>query len=230
MQLHLNLVPDFIGRADNAMGHHVLLLAPILGAFALGGLITWSAARYQVEVYRKKCAVILNARDEILEYANTLSKLVPQTRAQRSKNNDELNLLQVVGSIKEQLHDIERRVARLELREARPREAIKQSIERSKTSAGEGPKLTDKPNRSDRQDRPARALHLGPAAALVPRAIVGQPKPADLLQRMADIICPDKDRDSIVSFQAEALAVRGPAPALIRPPEAPTGPAWERLT
>lgn len=219
--------PGLSPKADGAMGQQLLLLSAILGAFALGVLITWSAVHFQVEAYRQQSAAVLHARDDILQYAKALSKLVPQMRAQRSTRHDELDLHRIVGLIKDHLHAVERRVNRLESQEATPCEPIKPSIERGKLPTGQGPILTQSPIQNRRLTIP----HALPAPALAPRTIVEQPKPpADLLQRIADIICPDKDRDSIVSFQAEALAVRGPAPALISPPEAPTGPAWERLT
>jgi hypothetical protein len=213
------------------MGQQLLLLGAILGAFALGGVTTWFVARYQIEAYRKQSAAILKARDQILDYASTLSKLIPATKTERARQQDVLNLHDVVGSIKDHLQDIQNRVNRLELRQARERESFKRTVEPAKFSDQESYNQTRRSNEPKRDDAARPDLQGAPAATPRAPATLGQPKPpADLLQRLADIICPPKDRDSIVSFQANALALRDPPPAILPAPAPPAVPAWERLT
>src|SRR5690242_13715837 len=209
------------------MGQQLLLLAAILGAFALGGVTTWFVARYQIEAYRKQSAAILKARDQILDYASTLSKLIPATKTERARQQDVLNLHDVVGSMKDHLQDIQKRVNRLELTQARERDWFKRTVEPAKFSDEGGYNQSRRLNEPNSEDAARPDLQGVPAATSRTPATLGQPKPpADLLQRLADIICPPKDRDSIVSFQADALALRDPPPAMMPPPAPPAVPAW----
>lgn len=159
-----------------------LIFAAILAGFSAGVLITWLASRRQITLYRKETAAILNARDEILAYVQTLSQLVPQARP-----------------IKDQLQEFQKRLEAIELRETAHSQQIERLLERNDVSADEPRERKQRPASLNAQARSddATALRRAPQPAQ-PRGRVDEDANSSsaLLKQLAELVSVENDSTS----------------------------------